>query len=872
MLRFALALLVGLAASAAFGDYIWWEGEGPHKSTFPRRSWFDPQDEREAGLLSGGDWLTADGKRAAGEAAYGAQYVVDVPRAGAYQFWVRKFWKHGPFRWRFDGGAWRQVGRDVALADSVVLRTHVPANWVHLGEVRLAAGRRTFEIELTAKVGESQAAGFDAFLLTRGPFMPRGKLKPDERYGRADPGFSSYEPTIDAFREDAALDLRGLNEDVAGQNGRVSRKGDDFILGDGKRVRFWAVNVSAGNAAQSRASIDYLARALAKRGVNLVRYHSAMMQRSGDWSKVDAGKLDNLHYLVHAMKREGIYTEISFFFPLWFDAKAAGFEGFKDLQNSRPFALLFYDETMQRLHRGWLGQMLAAPNPYTKLPLARDPAVGMIEIVNEDSFFFWTFNRKSVPDRAWTALEQRFAAWLKTRYRTLEAARRAWGGASWKRDGENAMEIREAWWMTGDGLKRLDEPGRRRMRDQVRFLAETQRGFFADTIRHMRGKLKYDGLVVCGNWHTADATRLDRIERWTYTAGDVIDHHAYFSGNHKGEGASYSVRVGHTFSDIDIVRHPERMPVQAMQVAGHPQIVSEMNWTNPNRYRGEATLLAAAAASRQGLDGVMWFAVGSNFLNDTTVNKFAVSSPAIAGTFPAAALMYRRGDVEEMRPLSVSRFDEQSIFSLEAEPDVARPMLDALRKADVPAAALGQVEPRTAWQLGPLMRSYGEGPVATGQPSASALKQVDWDADSGLVRIETPLSRAVIGLLGKAGRVALGDVTIDCQNEFASIAVVSLDGRPIGQSEKLLVQAFTREQLYGYRVENDRITDLGGPPFGVEHVRASINIAADAWSKARVAALDENGYALKTKVQVKRGGQGIAITLEPTVVHHVIER
>jgi hypothetical protein len=39
---------------------------------------------------------------------------------GEYAFWVRKFWKHGPFRWRFDSmpaGEWRELGPNPALAD-----------------------------------------------------------------------------------------------------------------------------------------------------------------------------------------------------------------------------------------------------------------------------------------------------------------------------------------------------------------------------------------------------------------------------------------------------------------------------------------------------------------------------------------------------------------------------------------------------------------------------------------------------------------------------------------------------------------------------------------------------------------------------------
>src|SRR5438132_285893 len=52
-----------------------------------------------------------------------------------------------------------------------------------------------------------------------------------------------FEPPTDTFRADAILDLRSLNEKTAGETGFVQRTPDgDFALGNGKPVRFWAVD------------------------------------------------------------------------------------------------------------------------------------------------------------------------------------------------------------------------------------------------------------------------------------------------------------------------------------------------------------------------------------------------------------------------------------------------------------------------------------------------------------------------------------------------------------------------------------------------------------------------------------------------------
>ena len=54
----------------------------------------------------------------------------------------------------------------------------------------------------------------------------------------------AFAPPEDKFTDNALLDLRSLNEKVAGEKGflRLSEDGNSFVLGDGTPVRFWAVD------------------------------------------------------------------------------------------------------------------------------------------------------------------------------------------------------------------------------------------------------------------------------------------------------------------------------------------------------------------------------------------------------------------------------------------------------------------------------------------------------------------------------------------------------------------------------------------------------------------------------------------------------
>jgi hypothetical protein len=771
----------------------------------------------------------------------------------------------------------------VALVDTTDLAPFLCANWVSLGKVRLAAGEQVFELRLLAKEGEQETAAFDCFLLTRGAFRPNGKLKPGQRWGVADEGYFPFEPDADTFAQ-AGLDLRGLNEQTAGEHGFVRREGSHFVLGDGKPVRFWAVDVGMDNAAQPRETVDYLARRLAKLGVNMVRCHGPIF-RGEDPTKIDERALDDLFYLVAALKRQGIYTTVSFYFPLWLEVTPQlGIPGYEGAQNKRPFALLYFEPRMQEIYRGWARALLTRKNPYTGVPLGKDPAVAIVEIINEDSFFFWTFTKENVPPTHWQRLETMYGAWLTKRYGSLEKAFASWGGDRLPDDGADRAELYEAWHMTADGLRAGGPEKRRRVSDQVRFLTELQRGFYADTVRYFRKELGARNLISCSNWTVADPGLLDGLERYTYTAGDVIDAHGYFEPKQEGEGAGYSVRVGHTFESRAGVRMPEALPLRFVQVADRPQIISELGWTNPNRYRAEATFLAATYGALQGIDGIYFFAVDSNFVLDTGMRKFAVADPVTAGTFPAAALMYRRGDVQEAAAVTEA-LSVEDLYALRGSALASEAALDELRRRDRPQGEAGGhagFDPLTFY-VGRVARAFDAPETAAedragghidraAQKVTSLTGELEWDYGAGLVRVNAACSQGAAGFLGEAGRIALRDVSIECENEYGTVLVVSLDGRPIAESRRVLIQAMTETQPYGFKTEGNRITAMGGGPLEVKRIAARVTLRMGA-GRLRVRALDGNGCALeKSEAALSQNGDGTtAISLDPTAIYHVVE-
>lgn len=896
----AALALCALRLPAADG-FVWWEAETAAETNFPRQTWLSAAGLQGKGeQLSGGQWLTNDGKRQ-GAAGY-AKYTVSVPADGEYDLWTRKFWKHGPFQWKFDGGAWTQCSRDCVLADTTPLITNVCANWVHLGKVKLARGEHRYELELAAGPGEELTAAFDCFLLTPQPFTPRGKLKPGEKTGLANPGYFPWEPEADAHTAAALLDLRGLNEKIAGEAGFVKKSGDGFQLGNGKGMKFWGVNAGHDMIGLPHGAIDALARSLAKRGVNIVRLHGGVFD-AADPAKVDAEQLSSIQYFVTAMKKEGIYCTISFYFPLWFGIRPNyGIAGYDPNGQQKPFAILFYEAKMQSYYKAWLKAILTTPNPHSadRKPLGQEPAVAMVELLNEDSLFFWTFSAKNVPAPHWAALETKFGGWLKTKYGSVDKAFQTWGEQPGNTDDAKAGRVGlfDAWFMTSGAIKNYNEARKKRIGDQVHFLADTQRGFYAEMVKHCRQDLKAQNLICPGNWTVADAAMLKAIEQHTYTAGDVIDMHGYFDREHRGRDkndgtAGYSVQVGHTFKNLSALHFPEQLPLQLSAVTGYPAIISEIGWTNPNLYRADYSFLAAGYGSLQGMDGYFAFALGGADW-DQTLGKFAASSPAILGNFPAYALAYRRGDIQEGPVVVHESLKLEDLYSLKGSGSNAEQAFDQLRAQDVPpggvaAGPVTGIDP-LAFYCGRVVKDFAGTAGASmtmnleklidreKKTIVSATGQLHWQYGAGLATIDAPRIQAAAGFLSAAGGFSLSGMKVELKNEYGTVAAIALDDQPLKSSKKILLQIMTIERPYGFKTDkgkDGRITDLGSGPMGVEQIAGTVTVALEGRESAaqlKITALDENGYPTKKVVKTTATGTGLQIECLPDVVYYVIER
>jgi len=690
-------------------------------------------------------------------------------------------------------------------------------------------------------------------------------------------GTWAFDPPRDEFSPEARFDLRPLNEKEAGQSGfvKLSPDGNDLLLGDGRPARFWALNTSAYNKHPRFPAPDLArhARFLAKRGVNLVRFHGNLTPPKGaDLQEIDKEDRDKLWRLVAAMKPEGIYTIVS---PYWaVSSRVTPALGVLDGGKGGNFGLLFFDETLQAAYKAWLKQILTEANPYTGIPLAKDPALAIIQLQNEDSLLFWTSQNIEGPAAA--ELRRQFGRFAAAQYGSLEKALAAWPEAAIKEDNPAAGELGLyiVWELTQD----RGGPGQKqRCADQMRFVTETMRNFNAMVADYLKRELGCGQLVNAGNWRTADEVKMLDAERWSYAANEVLAVNRYYTGIHKGPQEGWAIVAGDRFTDESVLRRPRDLPVSLKQVDGHPIMVTESSWVPPLGYQSEGPFLVAAYQSLNGVDAYFWFATGEEAWRQPgsangylpSEGKWVCATPMLMGQWPAAALLYRMGYVKQAQPAVLEQRALADLWHrrtpIIAEDPGFDPNRDAANRAPKSGIA-GGVDP-LAFLVGPVVARYDADPAqsrvadlaAAIDPAAkrvrSATGELLWDYGVGVCTLSAPKAQGATGFLKQAGPVPLSDLEIRCGNDYATVLAVALDDQPLAASKRVLVQVGTTERPTGWKTrpvtlqegdrarEGEEVVSFGGPPWRIRNADLTLTVRNANLTTAEI--LDANGMPVR---------------------------
>ena len=231
-------------------------------------------------------------------------------------------------------------------------------------------------------------------------------------------------------------DLSGLNSPVGADRVAVDTNGH-FVV-SGRRQRFLGVNFAGDSPFMPTNHAESVAARLAKFGVNAVRFHhmdaswayngGLLAYTSTSSTRVNPAQLERVHYVVSRLKAHGIYSDINLLVGREYRSGDGLGPEVTGMDWKDAHILGFFHDPALALQEDYATQLLTPTNRFTGLPLAQDPAVAFVEIINENGLLakWYDGGLDRLPARYAASLQSRWNGWLAARYGTDTALRAAW--------------------------------------------------------------------------------------------------------------------------------------------------------------------------------------------------------------------------------------------------------------------------------------------------------------------------------------------------------------------------------------------------------------------------------------------------------------
>ena len=681
--------------------------------------------------------------------------------------------------------------------------------------------------------------------------------------------------------KDCLVDLSFLLDAPAGKDGFIHIRNGRLTGPNGQRFRIWGVNFTGSSCFPTRQDAPIVADHLARFGINCVRFHfldsnwsaSLFIKDRDDTRALDPEQLDRLDYFISEMKKRGIYTNIN----LNVGRNYRKGDGVKDYEYLGMAKVVnYFDEHIQMLHKEYARQLLTHYNPYTKTQYRHEPAIPIVELINENAIVeAWFSDRllgKNTDKRpgtwtditAWYAnkLTEKYNAWLKKR---LTPSR--------------LQKLRtEAGVKTGEPIPRLtknqfNKASKERFHREAEYYMELQDTYFQSMYDYLKNDLKIKSLVAGTSDHNHWKTGYPLLAATSKM--DIVDGHVYW------QHPSYftdpkTKRRTFSIPNTPMVEQPFNSTVVQLSrsaVAGKPYTVSETNHPFPSEYACEGIGILAAYSAFHDWDGIFFYTFGHNTPKDwqkKIPGHFDIRPDPVRMTnLAAGALMFLREDVRPaLKTIDRTYSTEQIIAGIRA-PSSEHPYFTKGFQTSIPLQHTTRI---LSFDSGP--RSYKQ--LEAENPVVSDTKELKWyypPQEKGIVTVETEKSQAIIGFAGE-NKKALKNLSAQVENQFAGIILTSLDAKPLSSSDKLLLVATARSANTDMKW-NDKRTSLlswGSAPVLIEPVKGRITLRnLKPYKKAEVIPLNGEGKPLTQPIALKKSPDGPVITIgQPATTWYLI--
>ena len=690
------------------------------------------------------------------------------------------------------------------------------------------------------------------------------------------PSFQPY-PFDWSLAHRTEVDLSRFLDAPAGRHGYLRAQGGRIVRPDGRRFRFWGVNLCGADCFPSATEAEQLAGDLARMGINLVRFHhldsdwgrSIFEAESDTTRRLSAENLERLDYLLAQLKRRGIYANLN----LNVLRKYREGDGVRDWQAlGIGKGAAFFNPRLLELQQEYARQLLTHGNPHTGLEYRHDPAIAVVEVVNENSLLeAWVNGRLIGQDHerpgTWSPIPVSYAEELTDRFN------------EWLARDLSVRELDRLRTETqagpGGAVPRLTPAGfkaasRERFQTEARFYLELERRFFDSMHRLLRDELGLKALLVGTADHNHPFSGLAHLS--AQLQFDVVDGHSYWQHPRlENETWTRNTPMVNDPLDSTVVRLA-RTPMVA-----RPYTLSEVNHPFPHEYAAEGFPILTAYALFHDWDGIVWFTWGpgrrtpaADGIRRNGWFDFS-NDPVKLAMIQACALMWHRQDVAPARRTVTRSYSPDRILeSLRADPATARPFF----LEQFPKSTPLQHATRFRFGDATVSRFSGAAPLDRIVSDTGELGWHHADRGQGVVTVDAPRSQALIGFV-KQGELSTRNLDAELETGFCALLLTSMDDRPLDRSSRLLLIAAARLSNTGFswKPDHETVDQWGHGPVLVEPVRGTVSLRdLGRVYGVRVRPLAANGTLLPGTVEARADGDAWSFAVgEPTALWYRID-
>lgn len=599
----------------------------------------------------------------------------------------------------------------------------------------------------------------------------------------------------------SALDFSGCLDAPAGKYGPVIvTKEGHFAFRDApeKRIRFFGPNLIDSAVYIDKALADDFVAKATRLGYNTVRFHhfeNALLDpRAADSLTFDPKALDEFDYLFAELKKHGVYLCLD----LYASRATRSGDNIKEIPGRRfeqPFVMKWLVPISESAMENWKEfsrRLLTHRNPYTGLTYAEDPALYSLNLVNENPLvILWNLNSSLVP-----IFEAKYFEYLKEKGLDTPENRASRGGLF---------------------IEFLNDLHIRSIEEQRRFLKE---------------ELKLTALITDINM-TSKFTLNNAREHL-----DFVDNHQYWDHPMFPVAAW---QMPYEFFNSSAIVNRAGLPryLMPVRIFGKPYTITEFNFCSPNPNRLETAPLVGGYAGLQDWDGLYRFAWSHHrdFMKAVDVPRGfdLVNDPQAQLAERIINLLFTQNYIRPAKPAFAFCYTQEQLRALKNVADGNYP--DAFTELGL-YGRIGMLNADASFpgvrKLFPLAEGW-ESKLPRGARSAldnlqksgrivSANGEITLDSKAKTLKIVAPQCEVMTFSGDMSGKV----MKLSGADRYQTAALLSLDGKKLAESEKLLFIQMPNLGATRQKFANERrnlLESWGSLPILLEKCRADVELA-----------------------------------------------